>query len=146
MSVEKKGKEDIKKKEIDVILQRLWDRCDFFSSQASKIGRQLAFAEGVVFWSLYTLMDCKPKILIVSFYLVLILYFLVDLLQYMYGAYKFEQKALLRKEAKKSNTRMPSVGDEIGKNIKMFFTIKLILLTPSFFILIALFTLYIYSS
>lgn len=146
MSVEKDGGEARKKKGTDETLQSLWLRCDFFSGQASKIGRQLAFAEGVVFWSLYTQMDCKPKMLVVAFYLVLILYFIIDLLQYMYGAYKFEQKAILRKESKKNDQKVPSVGDEIGKNIKMFFTIKLIVLIPSFFILIAMFTLYIYSS
>ncbi|MCE0722805.1 hypothetical protein [Legionella resiliens] len=141
---------EINKKKLDKIKsdntsKRLWSRVDFYSTEASKIARQLAFTEGAIFWSLYFTMAVKPKGLVVLFYIGLILFFLVDLFQYLYGTIKFKQKILARNKAKKDNLVVPSIGDKIGKNIFNIFIIKLILLIQPTITLILIFIVYISS-
>ncbi len=49
------------KKEIEQFISRGYEEIDFYSSQLSNILRQLAFAEGALFWF------CKEKFNIIDF-------------------------------------------------------------------------------
>lgn len=120
----------------------------FYSSEASKIARQLAFTQGAIFWIIYSNMDCnQPKLLLGIFYTVLILFFICDLIQYLHGAYKFEQLAMTLKNIKEKNKLKLNYEDPdyFVQSIKMFFSIKFIFLSISFLLLIVMFTIFIIS-
>ena len=62
---------------------------DFYSAEASKIARQLAFSIGAIVWLLYSSTNCQYKLLISATYITLVLFFISDLTQYLFGAFKF---------------------------------------------------------
>ncbi|HAT1771127.1 TPA: hypothetical protein I8034_000464 [Legionella pneumophila] len=119
------------------------ERFKRYTAEASKISRQLAFAEGAIFWIIYLLMQNGSKWILVSFYFSLVLFFILDLLQYLYGANKFESEEEAIKKIQVLNKGKKDInyeiGDEIGNNIKKFFNIKLIMLGISTLFLIILF-------
>lgn len=127
-----------------------WKSYDYFTEQASKIGRQLAFSEGAVFWLMYLNMSSNPPKLILSiFYSLLILYFVSDLLQYLYGAFKFKELAVTLRNVKNQNdSDQPdySYPDDFVKPLNTFYVIKFLILTFSTILLIIMFSLFVNSS
>lgn len=121
------------------------ERYLFYSSESSKIARQLAFAEGAIFWALYFLMQSGPKALIVTFYSTLLLFFIFDLVQYVFGGYLFSNQAKVIKKLIKANTTTPKyeIGDEVGKSINKFYISKLIFLCISSLLLIIMFVIFL---
>lgn len=114
-----------------------------FTAEASKIARQLAIMEGAIFWAIYFLISSiyQPKALMIAFYLTLIIFFILDLSQYVYGASKYEAEVHRMKKINTSNPETPvkyEIGDEIGKNIKVFYILKLIFLGISTLLLMIL--------
>lgn len=113
------------------------------TAEASKIARQLAIMEGAVVWAIYFLISSiyQPKALMIAFYLILIIFFILDLLQYVYGASKYEAEVQRMKKINTLNPDTPikyELGDEIGKNIKIFYILKLIFLGISTLLLLIL--------
>jgi hypothetical protein len=146
MSVETDDKEKIKNHGLSSKIPWAFERYDFYTKEASKIARQLAFSEGVIFWAIYLIMTNKPRALIIAFYSALLLFFIFDLIQYLFGAYHFEAQAQMMKKIKKLNPDNQinyEIGDEIGKSIQKFFILKLLCLSISSLILIIMFTLFI---
>lgn len=123
------------------------ERFKKFTSEASKISRQLAFAEGAIFWIIYLLMENGSKWILLSFYSALVLFFICDLLQYVYAANKFESEEEAIKKIqilnKGKNNINYEIGDEIGNKIKRFFNIKLIILGISTLFLMVLFVSFV---
>lgn len=125
-----------------------WDRYSSYTAEASKIGRQLAFSEGAIFWVLYISIHCinnRPKILLIVFYLILIAFFIFDLLQYLIGALKFEKKAEILKNVKKQNSDKElnySIGDETGRSLNIFYITKFVFLAIATVLLIVMFTIF----
>lgn len=121
-----------------------------YTAEASKISRQLAFAEGAIFWMIYNLMHNSSKWILVVFYFSLLLFFVFDLLQYLYGANKFESEEEIIKKIQVSNKCIKNInyeiGDEIGNNIKKFFNIKLIILCISTLLLGCVFVSFLMST
>lgn len=79
------------KKEIEQFINRGYEEIDFYSSQLSKILRQLAFAEGALFWF------CKEKFNSSTFligvgFAFLLFYFLFDAKQYLSGLLHFKKQ------------------------------------------------------
>lgn len=114
-----------------------------FTAEASKIARQLAIMEGAIFWAIYFLISStyQPKALMIAFYLILIIFFILDLTQYVYGASKYEAEVQRMKKINTLNPETPvkyEIGDEIGKNIKVFYILKLIFLGISTLLLMIL--------
>ncbi|HAT2150152.1 TPA: hypothetical protein NHH79_001100 [Legionella pneumophila] len=114
-----------------------------FTAEASKIARQLVIMEGAIFWAIYFLISAiyQPKALMIAFYLTLIIFFILDLLQYVYGAAKYEAEVHRMKKINTLNPETPvkyEIGDEIGKNIKVFYILKLIFLGISTLLLMIL--------
>lgn len=120
-------------------------RYSFYSSEASKIARQIAFAEGAIFWALYFLMQNGTKALIIAFYSVLLLFFIFDLIQYVVGAFFFSYEAKVIKKLMKSNKQDPSyeIGDFVGQSIKKYYVLKLIFLGVATLLLINMFIVFI---
>ena len=110
-----------------------------FTAEASKIARQLAIMEGAIFWAIYFLISSiyQPKALMIAFYLTLIIFFILDLSQYVYGASKYEAEIHRMKKINTLNPETP-IGDEIGKNITVFYILKLIFLGISTLLLMIL--------
>jgi Ca2+/Na+ antiporter len=114
-----------------------------FTAEASKIARQLAIMEGAIFWAIYFLISSiyQPRALMIAFYLILIIFFILDLTQYVYGASKYEAEVQRMKKINTLNPETPikyEIGDEIGKNIKVFYILKLIFLGISTLLLMIL--------
>lgn len=125
------------------------ERYKKYTSAASKISRQLAFAEGAIFWIIYLQMQNGSKWILVSFYFSLVLFFIFDILQYLYGANKFESEEdaikkiqVLNKGNKDINYE---IGDEIGNSIKKFFNTKLFMLGISTLFLIIIFASFLFT-
>jgi len=72
--------------------QESYKRFLFYTGEASKIGRQLAFAEGAILWFYHTNVDAYFSFILISFTFLLI-YFILDLLQYFIGGINFESLA-----------------------------------------------------
>lgn len=121
----------------------------FYTIESSKIGRQLAFSEGAIFWVLYisiTSIDLKPKNLLIAFYMALIIFFIFDLLQYLIGSVRFDNLAENLKKIHKQNSNKNlnyQIGDEIGKSTRAFFIIKFTFLLISTLLLMAMFVMFI---
>ena len=126
-----------------------YERYSFYTIEVSKIARQVAFAEGAIFWALYFLMQSGPKPLIISFYSVLLLFFIFDLIQYVIGANSFEKEAEFMKKIIKSNNDKSlnyEIGDDVGKGIKKFYILKLVFIGISTLLLIFMFIYFIINN
>ncbi|AOW57836.1 TPA: hypothetical protein ACPYPK_001038 [Legionella pneumophila] len=139
-----------KKDKLDAKISFAQDRYKFYTTEASKIARQVAFAEGAIFWALYILMQNGPKSLIITFYSILLLFFIFDLIQYVYGAIRFEYEEDAIKKVRASNKKIKGInykiGDEIGNSIKTYYLIKLFFLCLATIILIIMFVTFINSN
>lgn len=124
-----------------------WEVYGEYSNKASNIGRQLAFSEGAVFWLMYLNMDTNPPKLILSiFYSVLIIYFISDLVQYLYCAFKFKEKAVTLRNVIKQNKGKKleyQYPDEFIKPLNTFYIVKFLILSLSTILLIVMFVLFV---
>lgn len=74
-------------------IDKIWTRCSRYSSEASKVARQLAFGEGAVFWGFFH--DEKNLSLAMAFGMFfLVLYFVFDIAQYIIGSWLNKNLAL----------------------------------------------------
>ncbi len=63
-----------------------------YSSTLSSICRQIAFAEGALYWLLFTGFNISSKYIIVGYFF-LLFYFFSDLFQYLFGYIAYKKKA-----------------------------------------------------
>lgn len=117
------------------------------SGTASGIARQLAFAEGAVFWILYSgTSSLSAKLLLCAFLLALLIYFVLDTVQYIYSAQKFAQLSETLTEVRKQNPR-PSLSyeypDYFAKASTTMYTLKFIFLLISSLLLVVMFAIFI---
>lgn len=131
------------------------DECDFekninnclqasseYSSTLSSICRQIAFAEGALYWLLYTKFNLHTNYIIIG-YLFLLFYFFSDLFQYLLGYIVFKQKARQNKEHlgnKITNEGLHDVSDEDLYWVYKAMHLKLILIALSSCTIILLFS------
>ena len=89
--------------------------------------------------------DNRPQILLVAFYSILITFFIFDLLQYLIGAFKFEEQAEILKSVKKQNSGKElsyNIGGETDKSLNIFNIAKFVFLAISTLLLITMFTIF----
>jgi Ca2+/Na+ antiporter len=79
-------------KEIEGQISQCYGESSNYTAILSSICRQIAFAEGALFWFLYSEIKVSLKFVAVGF-LVLLIYFLLDLVQYIIGQYIYRKKA-----------------------------------------------------
>ncbi|WP_447531153.1 hypothetical protein [Legionella pneumophila] len=78
-------------REIEEFIRRNYEEVDVYSGNLSSILRQLAFAEGVLFWFCYE--QFNISIIIISFgWAFLLLYFVCDSIQYLLGYMHFKRQ------------------------------------------------------
>ncbi|RUR17878.1 hypothetical protein ELY21_10285 [Legionella sp. km535] len=140
-----KGKNKKHKSNIVSEMNFSYARYSFYTSESSKIARQVAFVEGAIFWTVYWLIECRPKFLLITFFSILIIFFIIDLVQYLYGAFLSNSDAQTIKKIHQQNPGKDinyNLGDETGKKIEKFFILKMIFLGISVVPLFVMFKLY----
>ena len=100
-------------KKMGKIRELFWDQYRKYSYEASKIGRQLAFGEGAIAWFFYV-DDPNFQGWILTIFIFLILFFGLDVIQYLVGAY------INKKEAKKYEDIIDKISLEDIKRMKDF--------------------------
>ncbi|HAT9492007.1 TPA: hypothetical protein JBD00_12475 [Legionella pneumophila subsp. pneumophila] len=88
---------------ISASIKNYEEHIDFYSGEASKIARQLAFAIGAIVWLLYSETGYQYKPLVTISYIGLILFFIFDIIQYLFGAFKFSQLVYFLDNTRKQN-------------------------------------------
>ncbi|HAW6248198.1 hypothetical protein SC699_15410 [Legionella pneumophila serogroup 1] len=88
---------------ISASIKNYEEHIDFYSGEASKIARQLAFAIGAIVWLLYSETGYQYKPLVTISYIGLILFFIFDIIQYLFGAFKFSQLVYFLNNTRKQN-------------------------------------------
>jgi hypothetical protein len=83
---------DKSREELEKNINNCYIASSEYSSTLSSICRQIAFAEGALFWLLYTGFSFSSRYIIVG-YLFLLFYFFTDLFQYLFGFIAFKKKA-----------------------------------------------------
>lgn len=81
------------KDELEININNCYKASSDYSTILSSICRQIAFAEGALFWFVFAGFQFPPKYIIVG-YLFLILYLLTDLSQYLFGYMVYKRKAI----------------------------------------------------
>lgn len=89
---------------ISLSIKNYGEHIDFYSGEASKIARQLAFAIGAIVWLLYSETHYQYKPLITISYIGLILFFIFDIIQYLFGTFKFSQLVYFLENIRKQNS------------------------------------------
>lgn len=128
----KKNTEDTKAK-IEGSICHSYSEAATYSNELSKICRQLAFAEGALFWFSKQNLGSSTTFLIIGFS-ILLMYFLFDALQYLSGLLKFQSQA----DQKYRDYKVNKIYDEDNYEIPyefhltdLFFYIKLIMILLS---------------
>lgn len=141
MSKNNTNKKDVdsKKEEIESFLNRYFQEYECYSKELSLICRQLAFAEGALFW--FSKQNLGASEFLVSFgFGVLIIYFIFDALQYFVGMRKNEQLSNQFYRDYKVNKNYDIDNYAIPENhhliLNVFFYMKLIMLSVSSVLLI----------
>lgn len=123
------------------IKQLFWDRYSFYSSEVSKICRQLAFAEGAII-GYFGFLKEHVSVLMLLILILLLLYFIADIIQYIIGAnehkkvaYKYENELLQQNTALTPDKI--NKDDIVVKKIELFFILKLIFLSVSSVLLLS---------
>lgn len=122
-------------------IQKIWDRASIYSSEASKVARQLSFGEGAIFWFFFHKEGALTNILATGL-LFLVLYFLFDISQYIIGAWINKNLAITYDAM---NNNKPIEPEEIirpqSMNYPMYFCyyIKFIMLATASLLLFTLF-------
>ncbi len=141
MSKDNASKKGIKakKEEIELFLNRYFQEYECYSRELSVICRQLAFAEGALFW--FSKQNLNASDILVSFgFGALIIYFIFDALQYFVGMRKNEQLSNQFYRDYKVNKNYDINNYEIPENhhliLNVFFYFKLIMISLSSALLI----------
>ena len=88
---------------ISASIKNYEEHIDFYSGEASKIARQLAFAIGAIVWFSTSETGYQYKPLVTISYIGLILFFIFDIIQYLFGAFKFSQLVYFLDNTRKQN-------------------------------------------
>lgn len=118
------------KEKIEASISHSYAETVGYSNELSKICRQLAFAEGALFWFSKQNLGSSITFLIIGFS-ILLMYFLFDALQYLAGLLKFQSQA----DQKYRDYKVNKIYDEDNYEIPykfhltdLFFYIKLIMI------------------
>jgi len=116
------------------------------SRSASGIARKLAFAEGAIFWILYSGISTSPaKLLLSAFFFSLLLYFVLDTAQYLYSALKHDQLSETLSEVRKQNPKVKLIyeyPDYFAKSSTTMYALKFVFLAISSILLIVMFAIF----
>lgn len=123
-------------------INQFWRVSRSYSAEASKIARQLAFGEGAVFWFFFTENQIMANFIFLGL-LFLVLYFVLDVLQYIIGAFKNKQLANFY-EQNESLLELKNIGRQEGFNAPMYvcYYSKFFMLLIASLILVSLFICY----
>lgn len=125
------------KREIEAQISNCYAQVSKYSGHLSNIFRQLAFAEGALFWFSKINFNASNLLLIIGFS-ILIFYFILDALQYFSGLLEYEKIAKKFHHDYKDNKiyDLEKYDMEPPKYIDVFFYLKLITLVLASVILI----------
>lgn len=115
------------KKEIENQISACYKETSEYSGHLSSILRQLAFAEGALFWFSKTNFS-TPNILLILGFSILIAFFIFDAIQYLVGLIQYENLAkTFHRDYKKNKIYDPNKYEmDPPKYIDLFFYIKII--------------------
>lgn len=119
---------------------------DFYSAEASKIARQLAFSIGAIVWLLYSSTKPHSKLLVSSTYISLVLFFISDLTHYLVGAFKFFWLIDTLHNVDEQNPTVVlrfQYDNNFIKSLNMLNVIKFIFLGISSILLIIMFSIFL---
>lgn len=83
---------NLKIEDVESHISQCYAESSNYTAILSSICRQIAFAEGALFWFLYSELKVSLNYLAIGF-LILLLYFFLDLIQYLIGHYMYQNKA-----------------------------------------------------
>lgn len=139
-SIVKSSAEDNKKNIIKTITHCYKEVSDY-SARLSSIFRQLAFSEGLLFWFAYEKLSAPILLLIIGFTL-LIIYFILDLVQYFFGLRHFENLATtFNRDYKNNILDLKNYEIKLPSSLDLFFYFKMVIMCLASIILIFSFVL-----
>lgn len=111
----------------------------FYTGESSKVLRQLAFGEGALFW-FFTKNPCPMTNIAHIGLCILVLYFIVDSVQYIIGAIKYKNRGKFYIELREKNKREDfEVTNDSVKGTNICFMLKIIVLIAASTFLVSIF-------
>lgn len=132
---------ELEDKEIEKNINNCLKASSEYSSILSSICRKIAFAEGALYWLLYKGFNF-PSMYILIGYILLLLYFLTDLSQYLLGYKVYKKKAKDNQKYLKKGIKdeeLHSVSDDDLHWVYQTMHIKIIFILISSVIIVSIF-------
>jgi hypothetical protein len=132
--------------DVSLSIKNYGKHIDFYSGEASKIARQLAFAIGAIVWLLYSETGYQYKPLVSINYISLLLFFIFDIIQYLFGAFKFSQLVYFLENIRKQNSVCSlqyKYSYDFIRSLHTFYIIKFIFIGISSITLIIFFSIFL---
>lgn len=90
----------LKSEMIEELITNCYSESSSYTATLSSICRQIAFAEGALFWFLYSELKVSIYYIVVGF-LFLLIYFILDLIQYLIGYNIYQKRAKIWEDSLK---------------------------------------------